>query len=531
MLQIEKTITKFGYNPNELKNGSNKKCVCSCDYCGIEIEKIYYKYLLSRKLVAKDSCKKEECRLQKQKENNIIKIGVEHHSQTQQYKDKYKKTCLERYGVENPFYDKEKIKKSIQQKFGVDNVAYLPETKIKRIETNLQKYGTKFPLQNKEIREKGQNTTKEKYGYKFYAQTEEFKNKFSEQNRLSYEEILERCKIKNYEPMFLYEEYDRSKNKLKFKCLIHECFFESSIFLISFEEKNQCPECKLNGVSKYEKEIGQFLAENKIIFCSNVRDVIKPYELDINIPDKKTAIEFHGLVWHSQKFNEDNRLHYKKFLMCKELNIKLFQFYEDEWLNKKNICKSMILNELNISSKKLNARDLLFKEDIDINVCNNFLNQNHLMGVYNGLAKTFCLTNDDNEIVCCFLVRSLFAKQREENKKSLEIVRFGVKTNLNIRGGFSRLMKHTINWAQKQNYKNIITYSDCRYSEGDVYNKNGFSFKKEISPNYFYTDFYNRYPKYQFRAKNGKPESEIVSEFGLYKIYDAGKYCWELNLQ
>ena len=36
-----------------------------------------------------------------------------------------------------------------------------------------------------------------------------------------------------------------------------------------------------------------------------VRDIIPPYELDIYIPDKKIAIEYDGLHWHSEIHNEN----------------------------------------------------------------------------------------------------------------------------------------------------------------------------------------------------------------------------------
>lgn len=62
---------------------------------------------------------------------------------------KIKQTCLEKYGVENPFASEE-IKEKIYQ-------------------TNMEKYGVKIPTQNPEIQAKYKETCLEKYGYPSYG--------------------------------------------------------------------------------------------------------------------------------------------------------------------------------------------------------------------------------------------------------------------------------------------------------------------------------------------------------------------------
>ena len=68
-------------------------------------------------------------------------------------RSRIKKTCLEKYGVENPLQNKE-----IQEK-------------IKK--TCLKKYGTKNPLQNKEIREKQKQTCLKNHGVEHHSQKKE----------------------------------------------------------------------------------------------------------------------------------------------------------------------------------------------------------------------------------------------------------------------------------------------------------------------------------------------------------------------
>lgn len=76
-----------------------------------------------------------------------------------------------------------------------------------------------------------------------------------------------------------------------------------------------CPVCS-NGISKEEFFLFEFikntLGHNDTV--SRVRGVLSNplQELDIYIPSKKIAIEYDGLIWHSDKFNKDTNYHFKK---------------------------------------------------------------------------------------------------------------------------------------------------------------------------------------------------------------------------
>ena len=66
-------------------------------------------------------------------------------SDNEEVKEKFKNTCLEKYGVENPTLN--------------------PEIRAKQIEVCVEKYGAISSLGNAEIREKGKKTMLELYGY------------------------------------------------------------------------------------------------------------------------------------------------------------------------------------------------------------------------------------------------------------------------------------------------------------------------------------------------------------------------------
>ena len=51
-----------------------------------------------------------------------------------------------------------------------------------------------------------------------------------------------------------------------------------------------------------------------------------------------------------------------KYNLCKDKNIKLIQFFEDEWVYKYDIVKSMILNKIGKTENKIYGRKCVFKE-------------------------------------------------------------------------------------------------------------------------------------------------------------------------
>lgn len=540
MILREETIQKYNFDPDIYKKNSNKFCVVRCDFCNTLFERIYNKILNGRKNCQLDACEKIDCQTQKRKKVFLSKYGTEHVLQSEYGKNKFKNTCLERYGVENPFQSeekKEKIKNTTIKKYGVEHIAYSEEVSKKKKETNIQRYGVEYPYQNETILNKVTETLKKNYGVSSYAKTDLFISRFEKEKLLTEQEIIDFCNRKQYKPLFKYEEYKGCREKQEYYCNIHQLRFVSEIFLISHPEKNQCPSCKLNGTSKPEREIIQYIKEiYEGEIKENIRSVIPPNELDVFLPEKNIAIEFNGLYWHSSLY-KDKFYHKNKFIECQKKNIKLLQFYEDEWRDKRDICKSIIKNKLNLNHFKLNARDLNFKmyniktsTKTDIEKINKFVDENHLQGrtIFN---TAFCLEDKNNDIVCCITMRLPFTKNE---KSTIEIARFCSKKCTNIRGSFSKLLKYIKQWAKEKEYKTILTYSDCRHSLGETYQKYGFSFIHHTPANYFYFNIkdLSRQGRYKWRARHdlGLTEKALIEKNEMLSIYDAGNFRWELNL-
>jgi hypothetical protein len=103
-------------------------------------------------------------------------------------------------------------------------------------------------------------------------------------------------------------------------------------------------------------------------------------EIDIYIPDRKFGIEFDGIYYHSEITGQkDKNYHNLKTQLAKQKGIFLIHIFENEWVNKQDIVKSIILSKLGIFQKRIYARKCIVKE-IDNKIKNEFLEKNHLQG-------------------------------------------------------------------------------------------------------------------------------------------------------
>jgi hypothetical protein len=106
-----------------------------------------------------------------------------------------------------------------------------------------------------------------------------------------------------------------------------------------------CPRC-FKEKSGVEKELLEYIKSLLpwVEVVENDRTIIPPKEIDVYIPSLKIGFEMNGLIWHSEKFNEERDYHKNKTDSCENLGVKLIQIFDDEWILKNDICKSRIKN-------------------------------------------------------------------------------------------------------------------------------------------------------------------------------------------
>lgn len=320
-------------------------------------------------------------------------------------------------------------------------------------------------------------------------------------------------------------DYKESKKPVIITCKIHGDFLQRPN---SHLNGHGCPQCAKDIlISKAHCEIAEFIKNMGLGIKMNDRTIISPLELDIVVDN--VAIEYNGLFWHSfdrQETKEDRYKHYVKTDLCHDKGIKLLQIFENEWIYKQTIVKSILRNKLGkclnrIYARKCSTAQLSSKE------FNSFCHNNHLQG---SLSTKFCigLTYNGELVSVLGLNRHL--------KYQWEITRFCNKLNVNVIGGASKLFSHFI---KSYNPSAVMTYVDRRYSDGRLYQVLGFKLNKITTPGYFYVDYdrllnRRRYQKHKLfkvldEYDDKLTEAQNMFNNGYRRIWDAGhyKFIWQ----
>lgn len=312
--------------------------------------------------------------------------------------------------------------------------------------------------------------------------------------------------------------YNGVKNAVTITCSIHGDFEQIPNTHLS---GSGCQACS-NLESKAEIELYELLSPyTKVV--KRDRKILEGKELDLYLPYYNLAIEFHGIYWHSTKFKKGDE-HFEKYKSCKEKGIQLIQIFEDEWMDKKEIVKSRLLNLLKentkIFARKCEVKDIPFKE------AKNFLEQNHIQGYANTKINLGLYYNSELVGVMTFnTLRKALGSEKKEG--TYELVRYCSSKGLNIVGGASKLLKY---FEKTIKPTEVISYADLRWSNGALYEKIGFEYEHISKPNYFYIEKQKRVNRFKYRKSEliklgydkNKTEDQITRDMGLFKIYDVG---------
>lgn len=291
-----------------------------------------------------------------------------------------------------------------------------------------------------------------------------------------------------------------------------------------------CPGCYPRSVarSKAEKELYRFVKSLCPDTKHSDRQVISPLEIDILIPSLNIGFEYSGLYWHSQTLNEkagrDVKFDRYKQQRAKEKGIDLYVILEDEWLSKKEIVKSRIKNILSSGDQaRIYARSCEVKQ-IRSKEANTFLNENHLQGSGRSNVRYGLYYNDELVSVMTFSNSNVSRKL-----SGWEINRFCSKVGYSIVGGASRLFKA---FVKEENPKQVISYADSRWSNGDLYQQLGFEFDSQTPPNYWYFRPNELKRIHRFSLRKNKNDDPNLTEYenrlkqGYLRIWDCGSSKW-----
>lgn len=367
-----------------------------------------------------------------------------------------------------------------------------------------------------------ENKTKmlSKYGVENYTQTEEYKNK-------CHQKKAERL-IKNNEfigATLLSPIIEKNTDYALWKC--NECDHEFEARWHSTRQLPYCPNCHKNS-SSLELKIQKYLDSHNIKYSEKCWGIISPYELDFFIPDRKVAIECHGLYYHSEKMMDKDR-HKIKSDLCEMKGINLIQIFEDEINNKWEIVESRLNNILQLTTTKIYARECIVKS-VSWSDAEEFLNKNHIQGNSTSSVRYGLYFKDELVSLMTFVKPRMGIGSGKTRGFDYELVRFCNKLKCSIVGGSSRLFTHFI--RNEGVGKKIMSYADKRWSIGNLYTTLGFKYIRETSPNYWITKGNRRWNRMNFTKTKlkesfdnydpNKTEREILSEKSYQRIWDAG---------
>jgi len=445
------------------------KVFFSCCSCGIETTKTIGSFLSNKKV----SLNNLMCRSCSTKKTNFEKWGYEAISQVPEIKEKTKNSYLKNLGVGNPMHlesSKEKIKQTSLKKWGVKSSNQAEEVKEKKIETSIKRYGVSTNLLTKENKEKSKMTTLKKFGVTNYRQSDVSKLNKKITAFKNHKKILEGKFIINSTP----EEFEARKDISATCCICNTAFLYNS----SHGIKPRCPTCYPTpiGGSYQEDEFYNFISTltSENIIRSD-RKILDGLEIDIFIPELNIGFEYDGIIWHGESFGKEKTYHLNKQKLAKSKGIDLFFIRSDEWLEKKEILKSIIKTKFNIIENKYYGRKCEIKniahKEADPFFCTNHIQGNINAPVYIGLFY-------NNELVSA----TSFGKERNA-KNGYELYRYANKLNSSVIGGFSKMLKYFLN-TYLPTY--LITFSDKRLFNKNTYVNSGFIYSGDTDPNYNY---------------------------------------------
>lgn len=454
------------------------------------------------------------------------RYGRDHYSQTDEYRQRVIATNSKNYGTAYPAQNelvKAKMRGSFIANLGVENPMQHPDIKQRQELTNISRYGVANPLSSLTVRSKAQATMLQTHGAAYalqvpkIAKTAAIKRRVNHYSAYAYQRI--------HDPDWLSAENASGKS-------ISEIADELGI-----SSSNLCKIFHRHGLdirkhfrSAMERDLSAHLETLGMRVVTNDRSVIRPFEIDLWLPDHRLGIELNGAYYHSETQGKGPSYHLKKTQAAESRGIKLLQFFDWEVFSKQDVITDKIQHLLQLNHR-INARSLRVIVP-DSQMAWRFFESNHMQGGCFA-AHTMALANDEGEI----LAAMSFGKSRYNKRYRYEMLRFASANGLAVRGAASRLLQHFVNQHCVPGDK-IISYCNRRWSEGQLYERLGFTRSHASPPSYYYIQRNGQYAgtRQQFQKHllpskldhfdPNRSEIENMQANGFTRVWDCGQIAY-----
>lgn len=317
--------------------------------------------------------------------------------------------------------------------------------------------------------------------------------------------------------------YTGCKDKTTLICKIHGTFETTMDNHIN--AGSGCSKC-FSTESQAQTDLSNYIEELGYQIIKNYR-LKNRAEIDVFLPALNIGFEYNGLYWHSEGL-KGTTYHRDKTNQADSEGIRLIHIWEDEWILHPNKVKNLIQTLLNKQEQSYYARNTNFRK-IAWKNCSSFLETFHLQGSCS--PTKFCyglISGADIVSVMCFHETGVDGE--------IELTRFASQGI--VKGGFTKLLTNALK-GDLTDYSKVVSFSDTRWSRGDVYKTSGFILEHETPPSYFWCKgivrqhrrgFQHKYLKNKLKHYDPNlSETENCIRNGYIKVWDCGKKKWILN--
>jgi hypothetical protein len=458
-------------------------------------------------------------------QHNVQHFSISELSKTLKVTPAVVRKAIRTHNIESPSQQTLRAA-SNKRKYGVSNTGALPEVRAKAQATMDAKYGGhNWSSGNREARDA---TCLEKYGNANVGKTNFAKEKARQTNQAMYgRDHVNQTHIsadtfnKLRDPTWMHDQHQIQQKSLR--QIASELGFGNDMTTVMRHLHSHNITTTHHVTSFGETQIASFIESLDISVIRNTRDVIKPKELDIYIPDHSIAIEYCGVYWHGESKGKTKHYHRDKFIACQDQGIQLLTIYDWEWETKQTQVKQKLQNMLGKSTDSVFARKCSVVE-ITHKEKKEFFNQHHVQGSGPG-SINYGLTFEGELVAAMTFIST---------KKEFVLNRYATSTR--VVGGFSKLLKH---FQRNNKWDRIVSFADQRWSNGNVYKQTNFILEREIPVEYSYIINSEPLHKFAFRRKflenklakfdPALSEWENMKAHGYDRIWDCGKLRFALT--
>lgn len=250
-------------------------------------------------------------------------------------------------------------------------------------------------------------------------------------------------------------------------------------------------------------------------------------EVDVWVPERRLGIEYCGLYWHGEA-RLGRSYHRDKLRAAEQAGVRLVTMFEHEWGPRAAGYLRAILGR---HDTRVQARKCTWGR-LEWAAATAFFEAHHIQGAPAPGTYVAGLTFGDTLVaaLCCRHAPTRDAKGRAAR---WELTRYCVRAGTIVVGGFDRLWTHFLEDVRPPQ---VVSFSDNRWSAGDLYRRAGFVLSHEVPPSYHYFKGRRLYHKSGFKKADiarklgpllpGETEAAAMQRFGYGRIWDCGLRCW-----